>query len=285
MATGGLSIIQTMLSKLPQSEQKLAEYILQNPHEVVNSTVQELSTSAQTSGAAVIRLCKSLGIKGFQDLKIRIAGDLMKTVEQGYRDIEPSESLYRIVEKTTSNSIQSIRDTSEIIDHDNLKHAIQLMLNAKTVHFCGVGASNIVAADAQQKLLRVNKGATAFTDMHLVATLIANADENDIVFAVSFSGETLEVINILKLAKERGVKTIGLTHYGQTTVSSLCDVTLYTSYSNEAPFRSAATSSRLAQLYMIDILFLGMASEQYEETVQYIDNTRSAIKSMTDRYK
>lgn len=90
MATGGLSIIQTMLSKLPQSEQKLAEYILQNPHEVVNSTVQELSTSAQTSGAAVIRLCKSLGIKGYQDLKIRIAGDLMKTVEQGYRDIEPS---------------------------------------------------------------------------------------------------------------------------------------------------------------------------------------------------
>jgi DNA-binding MurR/RpiR family transcriptional regulator len=159
------------------------------------------------------------------------------------------------------------------------------MLNAKTVHFCGVGASNIVAADAQQKLLRVNKGAMAFTDMHLVATLIANADENDIVFAISFSGETPEVVNILKLAKERGVKTIGLTHYGQTTVSSLCDVTLYTSYSNEAPFRSAATSSRLAQLYMIDILFLGMASEQYEETVQYIDNTRSAIKSMTDRYK
>ncbi|MDM5306176.1 MurR/RpiR family transcriptional regulator [Peribacillus frigoritolerans] len=285
MATGGLSIIQTMLSKLPQSEQKLAEYILQNPHEVVNSTVQELSTSAQTSGAAVIRLCKSLGIKGYQDLKIRIAGDLMKTVEQGYRDIEPSESLYRIVEKTTSNSIQTIRDTSEIIDHDNLKHAITLMLNAKTVHFCGVGASNIVAADAQQKLLRINKGVTAFTDMHLVATLIANADENDIVFAISFSGETPEVVNILKLAKERGVKTIGLTHYGQTTVSSLCDATLFTSYSNEAPFRSAATSSRLAQLYMIDILFLGMASEQYEETVQYIDNTRSAIKSMTDRYK
>lgn len=285
MATGGLSIIQTMLSKLPQSEQKLAEYILQNPHEVVNSTVQELSTSAQTSGAAVIRLCKSLGIKGYQDLKIRIAGDLMKTVEQGYRDIEPSESLYRIVEKTTSNSIQTIRDTSEIIDHDNLKHAMTLMLNAKTVHFCGVGASNIVAADAQQKLLRINKVATAFTDMHLVATLIANADENDIVFAISFSGETPEVVNILKLAKERGVKTIGLTHYGQTTVSSLCDATLFTSYSNEAPFRSAATSSRLAQLYMIDILFLGMASEQYEETVQYIDNTRSAIKSMTDRYK
>jgi DNA-binding MurR/RpiR family transcriptional regulator len=285
MATGGLSIIQTMLNKLPQSEQKLAEYILQHPHEVVNSTVSELSTSAKTSGAAVVRLCKSLGLKGFQDLKMRIAGDLMKSVEQGYRDIEPSESLYRVVEKTTSNTIQIIRDTAEIIDHENLKTAIGMLLKAKNVHFCGVGASNIVAQDAQQKLIRINKGATAFTDMHLVATLIANADPEDVLFAISFSGETQEIINVLKLAKERGVKTIGLTHFGQTTVSSLCDVSLHTSFSNEAPFRSAATSSRLAQLYMIDILFLGMATEQYDETVQYIDNTRAAIKSMTEKYK
>jgi DNA-binding MurR/RpiR family transcriptional regulator len=285
MATGGLSIIQTMLNKLPQSEQKLADYILQHPHEVVNSTVSELSTSAETSGAAVVRLCKSLGLKGFQDLKMRIAGDLMKSVEQGYRDIEPSESLYRVVEKTTSNTIQIIRDTAEIIDHENLKTAIGMLLKAKNVHFCGVGASSIVAQDAQQKLIRINKGATAFTDMHLVATLIANADPDDVLFAISFSGETQEIINVLKLAKERGVKTIGLTHFGQTTVSSLCDVSLHTSFSNEAPFRSAATSSRLAQLYMIDILFLGMATEQYDETVQYIDNTRAAIKSMTEKYK
>ncbi|MRX53179.1 SIS domain-containing protein [Bacillus idriensis] len=285
MATGGLSIIQTMLNKLPQSEQKLAEYILKHPHEVVNSTVSELSTSAKTSGAAVVRLCKSLGLKGFQDLKMRIAGDLMKSVEQGYRDIEPSESLYRVVEKTTSNTIQIIRDTADIIDHENLKNAISLLLKAKNVHFCGVGASSIVAQDAQQKLIRINKGATAFTDMHLVATLIANADPDDVLFAISFSGETQEIINVLKLAKERGVKTIGLTHFGQTTVSSLSDVLLHTSFSNEAPFRSAATSSRLAQLYMIDILFLGMASEQYDETVQYIDKTRAAIKSMTEKYK
>ncbi|USK35258.1 MurR/RpiR family transcriptional regulator [Bacillus sp. F19] len=285
MATGGLSIIQTMLNKLPQSEQKLADYILQHPHEVVNSTVSELSTSAKTSGAAVVRLCKSLGLKGFQDLKMRIAGDLMKSVEQGYRDIEPFESLYRVVEKTTSNTIQIIRDTAEIIDHENLKTVIGMLMKAKNVHFCGVGASNIVAQDAQQKLIRINKGATAFTDMHLVATLIANADPDDVLFAISFSGETQEIINVLKLAKERGVKTIGLTHFGQTTVSALCDVSLHTSFSNEAPFRSAATSSRLAQLYMIDILFLAMATEQYDETVQYIDNTRAAIKSMTEKYK
>jgi DNA-binding MurR/RpiR family transcriptional regulator len=163
--------------------------------------------------------------------------------------------------------------------------AISMLMKAKNVHFCGVGASNIVAQDAQQKLIRINKGATAFTDMHLVATLIANAQPDDVLFAISFSGETKEIVNVMKLARERGVKTIGLTHFGQTTVSSLSDVSLHTSFSNEAPFRSAATSSRLAQLYMIDILFLGMATEQYDETVRYIDNTRAAIKSMTEKMK
>ncbi len=277
MATGGLEIIRTMLHKLPQSERKLAEYILENPHDIVNSTIHEVSASAKTSGAAAIRLCKSLGLKGFQDLKMRVAGDLMKPTDQGYRDIEPQEQLYSIVQKTANNSIQAIRDTCENIDHEQLQKAIQLLIGANTIHFCGIGASGIVAQDAQQKFLRINKRATAFTDMHLVATLIANADEHDIVFAISHSGETQEVANVLQLAKRYGIKSIGLTRFGQSAVSSLSDIILYTSCSNEAPFRSAATSSRLTQLYMIDVLFLGMAAERYEEIIQYIDQTKAAI--------
>ncbi|KKB71645.1 MULTISPECIES: MurR/RpiR family transcriptional regulator [Bacillus] len=280
MAAGGLDMIRTMLHKLPQSERKLAEYILENPQEIVNSTIQEISGAANTSGAAAIRLCKSLGLKGYQDLKLRIAGDLMRSADQGYRDIEPQEPLYSIAQKTASNSIQVIRDTLDNIDQLELQKAIQMLITAGTVHFCGIGASGIVAQDAQQKFLRIKKGATAFTDMHLIASLIANADEHDIVFAISHSGETREIIDVLKLAKERGVKTIGLTRFGQSAVSSICDVALYTSCSNEAPFRSAATSSRLAQLYMIDILFLGMAAKRYEETIQYIDQSKAAIQTM-----
>ncbi|KAA6449706.1 MurR/RpiR family transcriptional regulator [Bacillus swezeyi] len=280
MATGGLEIIQSMLHKLPQSERKLAEYILENPHHIVNSTIHEISSSAKTSGAAAIRLCKSLGLKGFNDLKMRVAGDLMKPSDQGYRDIEPQEPLYSIVQKTTSNSIQAIRDTFDNIDHEQLQRAIQLLIDAGTIHFCGIGASGIVAQDAQQKFLRIKKKATAFTDMHLVATLIANADEHDIVFAISHSGETREIANVLKLAKKYGVTAIGLTRFSQSPVSSLSDIALYTSCSNEAPFRSAATSSRLTQLYMIDILFLGMAAEKYEEVIRYIDQTKAAISLM-----
>ena len=135
LTSGGLSIIHTMYEKLTQSEQKLADYILKHPHEAVNSTVNELSNSAKISGATVVRLSKSLGLKGFADLKLRIAGDLMKGAEQGYRDIEPEESLYHVVEKTTSNAIQTIRDTTEILDYSALESAITMLPKAKRVHF------------------------------------------------------------------------------------------------------------------------------------------------------
>jgi DNA-binding MurR/RpiR family transcriptional regulator len=278
VAAGGLKMLQNMLEQLPASERKIAHYILENPRSILNSTVNDIGTQAKTSGAAVIRLCKSLGLNGFQDLKVRIAGDLVKPAEQGYRDIEPGESYFSIVQKTTSNSIQSIRDSEEIINYEELERAVQTLLPAQNVHFFGIGASNIIAKDAQQKFLRIQKNATAFTDTHLVATLIANAGKNDVVFAISHSGETAEVIKVMALAKERGVKTISLTKYGQSSVASLADIKLFTSYSGEAPFRSAATSSRLAQLYMMDILFLSMATVQYEQTIQAIDQTREVIR-------
>ncbi|MFB3160937.1 MurR/RpiR family transcriptional regulator [Neobacillus sp. 179-J 1A1 HS] len=278
MTAGGLKMLQNMLEQLPASERKIAQYILENPRIILNSTVNDIGTQAKTSGAAVIRLCKSLGLNGFQDLKVRIAGDLVKPAEQGYRDIEPGESYFSIVQKTTSNSIQSIRDSEEIINYEELERAVQTLLPAQNVHFFGIGASNIIAKDAQQKFLRIQKNATAFTDTHLVATLIANAGKDDVVFAISHSGETAEVVKVMALAKERGVKTISLTKYGQSAVASLADIKLFTSYSGEAPFRSAATSSRLAQLYMMDILFLSMATVQYEHTIQAIDQTRDAIR-------
>jgi DNA-binding MurR/RpiR family transcriptional regulator len=278
VSAGGLKMLQNMLLQLPASERKIAQYILDNPRSILNSTVNDIGTQAKTSGAAVIRLCKSLGLNGFQDLKVRIAGDLVKPAEQGYRDIEPGESYFSIAQKTTSNSIQSIRDTEEIINYEELERAVQTLLPAQNVHFFGIGASNIIAKDAQQKFLRIQKNATAFTDTHLVATIIANANKDDVVFAVSHSGETAEVIKVISLAKERGVKTISLTKYGQSSVASLADIKLFTSYSGEPAFRSAATSSRLAQLYMMDILFLSMATVQYEQTIQAIDQTREAIR-------
>ena len=280
-ANGGLVMLNEMVNTLPPSERKIAKYILNHPQEAISLTAIELGKRSSTSGAAVIRLCKSLDLKGLQDLKLRIAGDLQKTTEHGFRDIEPNEPILSIIDKMTNNSIKTIRETAEMLNTEELEKAIRLLKAANTVHFVGGGASNIIAQDAQQKFLRINKNAYAFPDMHLAMTLVATAEKGDVVVAISFSGETVEVAKVLELAKQKGISIISITKYGNSIVSKTADIKLYTSATRESTFRSGATSSRIGQLQVVDILFMGVASLQYEETVKYLDATREAVNFLS----
>lgn len=272
-------MLTDMQSSLPPSERKIAEYILSSPHEAIHCTAHELGERSGTSSAAVIRLCKSLGLKGFQELKIRIAGDLQRPMEERYRDIEPQEPHSTVLTKMTANSIQAIRETAQLMNMDELSSAVDALTNAKSVHFFGVGASHIIAKDAQQKFLRINKHAYAFSDVHVAAMMVANISPGDVVMGISHGGETKEVIEVLDLANYRGAKTISITKYGSSSVSDRAQMKLFTSASTEAMFRSGATSSRIAQLHIIDVLFMCVATQKYEETIQHLDQTREAVQS------
>ncbi|TFD99838.1 MurR/RpiR family transcriptional regulator [Jeotgalibacillus salarius] len=268
------------MHKLPPSEKKIAAYILKHPHETVYFTASQLGEASGTSSAAVIRLCKSLGLKGYQELKVRISGDLHKPEETQYRDIQPGEDIESIINKVTSNSIQAIKETTEMVNVEALKKAVAAIQKADRLHFYGVGASGIIAKDAQQKFLRMNKPTSAFTDIHNAAMYIANATKDDVVVGISFSGETHETVKIMELAKKQGATTISLTRYGQSKLTSHADINLFISASREipAPFRSGATSSRLAQLHMIDILFTCVVTDHYDEATKYRDEIKSAME-------
>jgi DNA-binding MurR/RpiR family transcriptional regulator len=282
--SGGLIMISEVIHKLPPSEARLAAYIIENPSDAINCTASELGEKSATSASAVIRLCKSLGIKGYQELKLRVAGDLQKANEsEGYRDIRPMEKVENVIGKMTNNSIQALRETSEILLKDELSKAVEMISSAGSIHFFGIGASHIIAQDAQQKFLRIHKNATAFSDLHIAAVQVANTQPGDVVVGISFSGESIEVVKILELAKMNGATTISLTSFGSSSVSDCADIKLYTTTSKEALLRSAATSSRLAQLHVIDILFMCVTSQNFDNAIKYIDQTREAVNFIKDK--
>src|SRR3954447_20460491 len=126
--SGGLTMLSEMLNKLPPSEAKLASFIMEHPTEAINTTAIELGEKSSTSGAAVIRLCKSLGLKGFHDLKLRVAGDLQKSQEDvGYRDISPMEEYETVIDKMTNNSINALRETREFLQKEELTKAVEAL--------------------------------------------------------------------------------------------------------------------------------------------------------------
>jgi DNA-binding MurR/RpiR family transcriptional regulator len=280
---GGLVILQEMVGSLAPSERKIAQYILAHPEEAILLTALMLGEKSKTSSAAVIRLCKSLGLSGFQELKIRVAGDLQEKPGTGYRDIEPNEDYKDIIHKVTANTMQTLKDTADIISIPNLKEAVRSLIQAKSIIFVGFGASYIAAKDAEQKFVRIGKHAQAFSDVHMAATAIANKGPEDVVVGISFSGNTSEAAQLLELGQRRKTKTISITKYGNSLVTKFTDIHLYTSAAREATFRSGATSSRIAQLHMIDILFMYLASEAYGETIAHLDETREAISFLREK--
>ncbi|AKG03539.1 RpiR family transcriptional regulator [Salimicrobium jeotgali] len=276
---GGLVMLSEMKENLPPSEKKIAAFILDHPHEAIHCTAAQLGELSGTSGAAVMRLCKSLDLKGLQELKLRISGDLQKEVASSYRNIQPGEEMDAIVDKVTNNNMQAIRETTELVDFAGLEKAGDAVVKARRLHFFGVGASGIIAQDAQQKFLRMNIATSAFTDVHNAVMDIANIKETDVLIGISFSGETRETALVMEEAKRRGAVTISITRYGSNTVASFADIPLYISASREipAPFRSGATSSRMGQLHMIDLLFTKVVTSHFEEASGYFEQIQDIM--------
>ena len=195
ISSGGLVLLNEMRQMLPLSEQKIADYILANPEAIVTMTVSELGEISQSSSAAVTRLCRSLKLKGFQELKLRIIGDLGRKIKLTTRDIQPNEPVSTTIQKVTEHAVHTLLETAEVLESEQLELAVEAIVNAKNIHFFGVGASGIPAIDAQQKFLRIHKASTASTDLHMGATIVANVGRDDVVVGISFSGTTFEVQN------------------------------------------------------------------------------------------
>src|SRR5699024_8392988 len=164
---------------------------------------------------------------------------------------------------------------------------VNILSEARRIHFIGVGGSGIIAPDAQQKFLRIDKLSCACSDMRTAATLVAsaNADKGDVVIGFAFAGGARKGAEILQLANENNINTIRLTKYGHSIVAEQADINLYTSATQEPTFRSGATSSRMAQLQVIDILFMSVASLQYDKSVKHLDATRDALNFLTNDRK
>lgn len=271
--------IQESIHTLKPIEKKAAEYILGDPQEVVNLSIQKLAEKAKVSEATIIRLSKSLKCKGFQDLKLKIAYELAKSENANslYEDIPSDDSIKSFIQSVSQNNIQAIQNTLLVLSEEELEKAVSLIANARMVAVYGIGASAIIAQDFKQKLTRINRWCEAAFDGDTQVTISANLTKQDVAFGISYSGQTKDVIESLKVAKENGANIISLTKSGDNPVSSLADVKLNTT-SLERNVRSGATSSRIAQLNVIDIIFLGVTKSNQNKNIQALERTRKAVE-------
>ncbi|PGS48417.1 MurR/RpiR family transcriptional regulator [Bacillus sp. AFS041924] len=275
-----VSRIESAMPKLTQAEQKVASFVLSSPNEVMFMSVQELAAQSNSSSASVVRFCRSMGLKGFPELKVALSADLAQEQKMGYYDLNKNENASDLVDKMLSNAIQSLRDSANQIDANMIEQIANILYNAPVIFAYGVGASALVAEDISQKWLRLGKTVYAMSDLHVLAMTMANAPKGSVFIGISYSANTKEVMQLTKFAKKNRLITISLTGFGRSKLSEMSDFNLFTSQAPEAIVRSAATSSKLSQFFIIDVLYYVYASINIESSKDKIKITRHAINEL-----
>jgi DNA-binding MurR/RpiR family transcriptional regulator len=282
-AAGTLARIRTALSSLAPSERRVAEAVLTDPDQAAKLSISALAQRADTSVATVMRFCRAIEITNYPQLRLALAAAVAREhALSGDRpapgtDISASDTLDEIVRKIVYNEVRALEDTGAGVDVEVLGRAVQALAAAPRIDVFGVGASAFVGQDLHQKLHRIGRVAFIWTDRHAALTAAALLGPGDVALAISHSGETEDTVEPLQAAAERGATTIALTNVPRSTLAESADLVL-TTCARETPFRSGATVSRIAQLALIDCLFVGVAQQSYEATTAALEKTYGAVQ-------
>jgi RpiR family carbohydrate utilization transcriptional regulator len=267
--------IQGSYVSLRAAEQRVADFILKNAEELIYLTVTELAERTQTSESTVVRLCQKIGYKGYQEFKIVLARDLVEPTDAIYERIEESDALAAIKTKVFAANAQALQDTLEVLDDLELQRAIDAVSAAKRVEIYGVGGSGSIAVDAYHKFLKLGIASIAISDSDLMGMSAALLRPGTVALGISHTGMSRDVCEALDHAKTGGATTICITHRATSPITKVADIKLFTA-AKETAFRSDAMSSRIAQLSIIDTIYVGVALKDYQHSTQTIAQTREA---------
>jgi DNA-binding MurR/RpiR family transcriptional regulator len=277
----GFLRIEQMRAGFSKSEEKIADYILENESKIPKFNVKEFADSVGTSTASIVRFAKKLGYQSFVEFRLGFL-EYLKESESGttvYEAVEKSDSMDEIIDKISSGNSKAILDTAGSLNAEMVAKAVDAIIKSERVYFFGVGQSALVAEDFQLKLMRIGKDSIFYKDTHSQLASSVHLKKGDLAIGISNSGSSMEVFKALEKAKSKGATIISITTLGRNPISQLADMDFHT-IAEEKNYRTGAIVSRMAQLTIVDILFIGVARMSFEEVRDDIKETRSMVESL-----
>ncbi|WP_045518419.1 MurR/RpiR family transcriptional regulator [Neobacillus niacini] len=271
-----IGIIKSTYNSLTKSEQKVADIILEGAKESVYSSVTDLAEKAGVGETTIIRFCRKLKYRGFQEFKLAVAQSLSNVDIQIHGEIAESDHLDVIAKKITSQNASALQDTIDLLEAPTLEKAVEAILKARKLYFFGVGSSGYTAGDAKYRFMRLGYNVDKATDAHIIAMNAALAGKEDVVVAISSSGSTKDIVDGVRIAKENKALVICITNHARSPITNYADVILL-SASKETPLQGGAFSSKIAQLHLLDILTTITGLRAKERSFKAIEKTAKAV--------
>lgn len=279
-----LSHMDSMKKDMSAAEKKIYRFICDNKESIPNMTASEIAAGAGSSAPTVVRFSKKMGYNSLTAFKISLSAETKQPAEiTGYSDVDPNDPFQVLKHKVATNAQFTISETSELFNEKIFNETCKLIESANFCFVSGIGASRLAADDFAQKWTRLGKNVVYETDYNLLLPQLVTNAKHGVLFLVSNSGKTPEMVAFAETAKSLGIPIIALTQFGQNRLSKLADIHLQTSRPMEAEARSAATNSIIAQFITIDLLFY-LYTRRNQKYAKKILNTRHAIDTYRQKY-
>lgn len=279
-----LSHMESMQQEMSAAEKKIYCFIRENSAKVAGMTASEIAKASGASAPTVVRFSKKMGFSSLTDLKIELSAETMQERSNNtYSDVDHDESFHSLKNKLASNARYTIDETTALFNEKDFLAACTLLEEKEFCYVLGIGASNLAAADIVQKWSRLGKNIISEPDYNTILPQLVLHQENAVVWLVSNSGLTSELIALAETAKDLGIPIITLTQFGQNPLAKLADVCLRTSRPTESTYRSAATDSILAQFITVDLLFYVYISRN-KDNAEKIFTTRAIVQEYRQKY-
>lgn len=276
--SGVVDRIRAVRKDLPPTAGRIADFITLNAADVVHMSVTEVAERAEASEGSVIGFCQVIGARGFQQVKLSLARELVQPVQFIHEDLKPEDDTRSVIEKVFQSDMQALLDTQKALDVVSLSRAVAAIRRARRVEVFGIGSAATIAEDTNYRLLRIGIESRVSVDSHIQAITASLADNTTTTITISHSGSTVETLTATRLAREAGATTIAITNFGKSPLLAHSDIVLNT-LARETQFRTEAMTSRIAQLAIVDVLVACLALADYDRSVATLASTFDVLST------
>lgn len=267
--------IKTFYPEMTDSEKSIADFILNHPEEIYSLKIGNLARETGVSLPTVFRFTQTLGYDGFKDFKVDLVKDMAVGLNISLEDTSGSslenltKNIFKIVEK-------NLKETRSLIDYEALSRAIKGIINSKKLIFFAVSSSLSVAFDSYSKFLRAGFDCLYDADSYTQRVMSTQCGAQDVAIGISFSGESMEVINCLKNARDNGATTICITTFMKSTITEFADIKLFTA-PVQSYYQKIDLPSKMSLTAILDVLYLNAVLHDRKKALKYISKSEEEL--------
>ncbi|MGV1792800.1 MurR/RpiR family transcriptional regulator [Rhizobium sp. A37_96] len=274
-----LKKISAQLETMAPADRQIGQFIIDNPEQMLRLSSAALATETGRSQSSVVKFSQKLGYAGYQELKLAVseakAQEWQAPAGMIHGTIEVGDGYLTILQKLLGSKMQAMQQTISVNNETDIEKALEALHDARRIHLAGVGASSLVARDFSYKLMKLGRNVLHDSDSHVQMANASTLGPNDLLFALSYSGASIETLRIAELARQRRATVIAVTGLQDNPLTHVADICLHT-VGDEDRVRSSAITARDAQLMLTDLLFILLVQRQPDAN-DYVHNSETAV--------